>query len=466
MTPLSAAAFAQVAGGQLVAGDPARPCSRFSFDSRTLVPGEAFLAIPGPGRDGHAFLAHALQRGAGALVISHLAAAAALSPSDTPVVLVPDTVAALQRAARHVRRASAATVVAITGSAGKTTTKEAAATLLSARFRTIRNRGNFNNHIGLPISLMDLQDGAEVAVVEFGMNHAGEIRQLVEIAEPDVRVWTNVGTAHIEFFGTQDAIAAAKAEILEAATPATVVVANADDRRVVEHVAGFRGTAIMFGVEAKADVRAVRIEDRGLAGQRVEVQAPGGRVALELALPGRANLENVLAAVSVAVALGVPLAHVAERAATICPAAHRGEVQRLGRDVVVFDDSYNASPTALRRTLELIGADRTGRRRVAFLGEMLELGAASEPLHRGCGQAVAEAGVSTLVTVGGRPARALGEAAVESGLAHGAVSHVETSEEAASLVPSVVRDGDLVLVKGSRGTRMERVVDRLRVEFA
>jgi UDP-N-acetylmuramoyl-tripeptide--D-alanyl-D-alanine ligase len=314
---------------------------------------------------------------------------------------------------------------------------------------------------------MDLQDGAEVAVVELGMNHAGEIRTLVGVAEPDVRVWTNVGTAHIEYFGSQEAIAEAKAEVLELAGPDTVAVVNADDPRVMRHVAGFPGRVVTFGVDAAAaDVGVDRIEDDGLAGQRVEARTPAGPVCLDLVLAGRANLENVLAAVAVAVSMGVPPEEIEARAVAIRPAAHRGEVARLRGDVLVYDDSYNASPTALQRTLQLIGSDRSGRRRVAFLGEMLELGVRSEALHRECGGAVAQAGVAALVTVGGHSARALGEAAAESGVPRVAVRHVEASDAAAVLVPTVVQEGDLVLVKGSNSTRMTVVVERLRAEFA
>jgi UDP-N-acetylmuramoyl-tripeptide--D-alanyl-D-alanine ligase len=463
---MSAALFAEVADGRVIAGDAMRLCRRFAYDSRKLVPGEAFLAIVTDRRDGHAFLAHAIERGASALVVSDPSSAMMLPPSEIPVVLVDDAIKALQRAARYVRRMSGAKVVAITGSAGKTTTKEAAATLVSGRYRTMRNQGNYNNHIGLPLSLMELQDGAEVAVVEFGMSAASEIRTLVEVAEPDVRVWTNVGTAHIEYFETQEKIAAAKAEILERASAETVVVANADDPLVMRHVQGFRGRVTTFGVEQPADVRPLHVDDRGLEGQRAEVMTPAGPVALDLVLAGRANLENVMAAVGVALALGVPPEEIAVRAASIRPAEQRGEVIRLDRDILVYDDSYNASPTALKRTLQVIAAEKSGRRRVAFLGEMRELGAQAESLHRDCGVAVASAGIARLVTVGGTPACALGKAAVDAGLAAGVVTHVENSADAADLVPDLVRGGDLVLVKGSHSTGMDVVVDRLRAEFA
>jgi UDP-N-acetylmuramoyl-tripeptide--D-alanyl-D-alanine ligase len=463
---LTAGAIAQVAGGRVLSGDAGRACPRISRDTRTLERGDAFLAIVGPNHDGHDHLAAALSKGACALIVSNARAAESLTAADVPVVLVDDTVRALQDIARHVRQQSGAKVVAVVGSAGKTTTKEAIATLLSSKYRTLRNAGNLNNHIGLPLSLLELQQGADVAVVELGMNHAGEIRELVRIARPDVRVWTNVGTAHIEHFQTQDRIAEAKAEVLEDATPDTVAVVNASDARVMRHVRGFPGRVITFGPTAAADVHPLDVEDRGLAGQSAEVRTPAGELTIDLPLAGPANLENVLAAVAVAVTLGVSRPEIAAQAGLLRPAAHRGEVHQLSRDVLVYDDSYNSSPSALDRTLQLIAADRSGRRRVAFLGEMLELGAESVRLHRQCGEAAARAGVEQLVTVGGPPAAALRDAAIEAGMAAQAATHVATSDAASDLVGRVVRSGDLVLVKGSHGTRMLRVVERLQAEYA
>jgi UDP-N-acetylmuramoyl-tripeptide--D-alanyl-D-alanine ligase len=465
LTTLTAALFARDAGGRVVGGDGRRPWTRLSIDTRTLQAGAVYLAIKGPRFDGHAFLADALGRGAAGLVVSD---ASALPPgaAAVPVVVVGDTVQALQDVARAVRRRSAARVVAITGSAGKTTTKEAAAAIAETRFRTLRNRGNLNNHIGLPLSLLELQDGAEVAVVELGMNHAGEIRRLVEIAEPDVRVWTNVGTAHIEYFGSQAAIADAKAEILEGSRAGSVCVANADDALVMPRVGRFPGRLLTFGVDERADVRPLAVDDRGLEGLSARIATPAGELRADSPLAGRANLANVLAAVAVGVALDVPAAAMAGAIATLRPAPHRGVVLRLSHGVVVYDDCYNASPSALLTALAAIGGDRASRRRVAFLGEMLELGEASRSLHETSGEAVARAGIAALVTVGGEPARALGLAASRVGVPPSSIHHVETSEAAASLAASIVRGGDLVLVKGSRGTRMERVVDRLQVEFA
>jgi UDP-N-acetylmuramoyl-tripeptide--D-alanyl-D-alanine ligase len=406
----------------------------------------------------------AVARGAGGVVVSDRGAAAAVA-DRVPVFVVADTVAALQAIARQVRNRSGATVVAITGSAGKTTTKEAVAALLEARFRTIRNRGNLNNHIGLPLSLVELTGGAEVAVVELGMNHAGEISRLVSIAAPDVRVWTNVGTAHIQYFGTMEAIADAKAEILEGGERA-VLVANADDPLVMARARRFAGRTLTFGIEQPATVRATAIDDRGFDGVGASVATPRGTLRIESPLAGRGHLLNVLAAIAVAVHLEVPIDAMAERVRRLTPAPHRGEVRRLSESVTLVDDCYNASPSALKELLRTAAGDRVARRRVAFLGEMLELGAASDQLHRECGAEAAGAGLAALVTVGGPPARALGEAAVAAGLDRSQVAHVASSEDAAAVAPNVVRPGDLVLVKGSRGIRMERVVERLVAEYA
>src|SRR5687767_3275527 len=229
------------------------------------------------------------------------------------VIEVEDTTRALQDLARDVRRRSGATVVAITGSAGKTTTKEVIAEFLSGRFPVFRNKGNLNNHIGLPLSLLELRARPEIAVVELGMNHAGEIRTLVGVAEPDVRVWTNVGDAHLGFFESADAIAAAKAEILEHARPDDVLVANANDPRVMQHVSAFAGSVITFGIETKADVSATHVEHRGLEGMQAQVTTAAGTGALRSPLLGSGNLANVLAAIAVGTHFGVPLDEMLER---------------------------------------------------------------------------------------------------------------------------------------------------------
>jgi UDP-N-acetylmuramoyl-tripeptide--D-alanyl-D-alanine ligase len=457
---LTAREVAEAIGGRLLHGHGAQPIDRFSIDTRTLAAGDLFIALRGERFDGHQFVADALQRGAlGALV-----ADPAAWPAGAPgvAIVATDTLRALQDLARHVRRASGSKIVAVTGSAGKTTTKEVTAAFLEARHRVFRNRGNLNNHIGLPISLLELQHRPDVAVVELGMNHAGEIRLLVDIARPDVRVWINVGDAHLGFFASADAIADAKAEILDGASGDDVLVANADDDRVMGRVGRFAGRLITFGLERDADVRAQETEDRGIAGMRARVVTSAGERTLETPLLGRGNLANVLAAAAVALHFGVTLDEIVGRAAALRPAAHRGEVVRLRNGVTVIDDSYNSSPSALRRALEVVARAAGHARKAAVLGEMLELGAHSVSLHESCGAAAAEAGLSWLISVGGAPAGVLAHAARRSGMDAAAVLHVEDSGHAAEAALSRVRGGDLVLVKGSRGIGTDRVVERLK----
>jgi len=454
---------AEATGGSVVSGDPASSIGGFSIDSRHLAPGDLFFAIAGPRFDGHDFVTSVLDAGAAGVVVRR-------PPSRPPargfVVIVDDTVRALQALARSIRRQSAAAVVAVTGSIGKTTTKEAAARMLAARYRVFRTQGNLNNHIGLPLSLLELRRRPDIAVVELGMNHAGEIRTLVGIADPDVRVWTNVAEVHTEFLGSLDAVADAKAEILEGATEKTVVVANADDPLIMTRLRVFPGRVMTFGFDPRADVTAGALEERGLDGSSGVLRTPAGEAAIRIPLLGRGNVANVLAAASVATHFEVPLPAIVEQAAALTPASHRGEVLRLAGGVTVVDDSYNSNPRALRGVLEVIGREDRTARRIAVLGEMLELGVQSRALHESCGRVAAAAKLRYLVTVGGEPVRVLGESAVAAGMNAADVRHVNTSDKAADTVMDLVRPGDLVLVKGSRGIRTDVVVDRLKAEFA
>ena len=451
--------------GRLVAGDEERYVTGFSIDSRTLAAGDLFFAIVAR-RDGHDFVPAALKRRAAGVVVSKPVAIhrGAGEESESFVVEVADTTTALQDLARWVRRESAAKVVAITGSAGKTTTKDTIAEFVGTTFRVVKNTGNLNNHLGLPLSLLELRHGADVAVMELGMNHAGEIRTLVGVATPEVRVWTNVGEAHIGYFGSTAAIADAKAEILENAAGDTLLVANADDPLVMARVPAFAGRIVTFGTSERADVRGADVEDLGLAGSRARLVTPAGERSLTVPLLGRGHLMNVLCAAATALELGIDLDTIVTAAAGLKPSAKRGAVIKLPTGVTVIDDSYNSSPSALRRSLDVI-ARSWAARRIAVLGEMLELGELSTALHQDCGRAAAASKLSKLITIGGEPARAMGEAAVAAGMPRQSVVHFDSSTEAAPAVSSLVMSGDVVLVKGSRGTRTDLVVERLRTVF-
>jgi UDP-N-acetylmuramoyl-tripeptide--D-alanyl-D-alanine ligase len=447
--------------GRLVAGDEDRYVTGFSIDSRTLASGDLFFAIVAA-RDGHEFAAAASRRKAAGLVVSKPVSLD--EDSDAFVIEVADTTVALQDLARYVRRESGAKVVAITGSAGKTTTKDTIADLIGTKYRVVKNAGNLNNHLGLPLSLLELRHGADVAVMELGMNHAGEIRTLIGVATPEVRVWTNVGEAHIGHFGSADAIADAKGEILEGADAGTMLIANADDARVMARVSGFAGRVVTFGTGERANVRASDVEDLGLDGSRAALITAAGTRDMRIPLLGRGHLMNVLAATAVALELGIDLDTIVERAAGLKPSSRRGAVLRLPKGVTVIDDSYNSSPSALQRSLEVISRS-WGARRIAVLGEMLELGELSESLHRECGRAAAASKIAKLFTIGGDAARAMGDAAVDAGMSRSAVTHFETSAEAAPAIASQATSGDVILVKGSRGTRTDLVVERLTAVF-
>ena len=463
---LTAAWVAAQMDGTVMAGDVTRGFGDVSIDTRTLKPGDVYVGIRGERFDGREFAGAAIEAGAAGVIVPRgwVAGLQSRATSEAVVIEVDDTTVALQALAHGIRREAGAKVVAITGSAGKTTTKEVTSDFLEARYRVVRNRGNFNNHIGLPLSLIELRQRPEIAVVELGMNHAGEISTLVRVAEPDVRVWTNVSEAHLGFFASLDAIADAKAEIFEGAGASTLLVANADDPRITARIGAFRGRVVTFGIEGDfADVRASAVEDRGIEGISARVTTRNGAVDITTPLIGRANLANILAATAVAEEFGVPLATVATRAAHLRPAAHRGEVLRMASGVTVIDDSYNANPDATKKALGVLAGSQASRR-IAVIGEMLELGERSSELHQGVGRAAVDARVDVLVSVGGAPAKALAEAAAAAGMAAVAVHYFATSDEAATAMAALVRAGDLVLVKGSRGVKTDRVVDRLRAE--
>jgi UDP-N-acetylmuramoyl-tripeptide--D-alanyl-D-alanine ligase len=453
---------ADAVGGAIRAGDRDGEIGNIVTDTRTLQPGDFFIALRGERFDANEFVGEAFGKGAGGAIVERGSAA----PARQGLVEVPDTTRALQDLAHAVRKASGTRVVAITGSAGKTTTKEAIAEFLSGRFRVVKNKGNLNNHIGLPLSLLQLRDRPDVAVMELGMNHAGEISTLVAIAEPETRVWINVGDAHIGFFPSPDAIADAKAEILEGADATHVLVCNADDPRVMSRAAAFAGRTLTFGSAAIATVRAVDAQNLGIDGMRARVITPAGERVVQTPLLGRGNLANVLAATAVALDFDVPLDAIVAAAARLRPADRRGAVRRLRGGLVLIDDSYNSSPSALATALDVVGREPRVSRKVAVLGEMLELGEHSLALHRSSGQAAVAAGLRLLFAIGGAAARALADAAVEAGMPASAVRYAETSEAAAREIAGAVQAGDLVLVKGSRGIRTDIVADRIAAEFA
>jgi UDP-N-acetylmuramoyl-tripeptide--D-alanyl-D-alanine ligase len=438
-----------------------------SIDSRTVQPGELFIAIRGPRHDGHGFVAGALGRGAVAGVVAREAFSGYPSDIQSKLFVVDDTLAALQRlggrACEIWRRAKPGRMVgAVAGSVGKTTTKEILAALLGARFRVLKTQGNLNNEYGLPLTLLKIEDEHGAAVVELGMSHRGELAQLTKIAAPDVGIVTRVAVEHLEFFESIDEIALAERELIENLPgPGATAVLNDDDERVRGFSDVARGRVIRFGTGAGADFRAEKIEERGIEGSEFDFVWPGGRVRLGLPLIGRHNVMNAVAALAAASVWGVGAEEAKRVFPRLTPADKRGEVVRFDGDLTVINDSYNSSPTALSALVSLLAATPGHRRRIVAAGEMLELGDSSEELHRECGRAAAA--LSKIDWIFGVQGYALDfvDAAVEAGFPRERTRFFENSQEAAKFLADFVTRGDLLLLKGSRGTRMERVLEAI-----
>jgi UDP-N-acetylmuramoyl-tripeptide--D-alanyl-D-alanine ligase len=429
----------------------------YSIDSRTVRPGELFFAVKGERLDGHDFVGQALERGAVAAVIR--ADRRAYFPPRAHLIAVEDTLAALQKLAAAVRRAWGKPVVGITGSAGKTTTKEAIAHLLATRFRVHKSEGNLNNHFGLPLMLLRLEPEHEVAVIEMGMSHLGEIRELARLAQPETGVVTCVAPVHLEFFSSVAEIARAKRELIEGLPGDGTAVLNADDEHVSQFGRGFPGKVVTFGVRNPASVRAEKIELRGAQGSAFEIVAGGSREPAVLPLVGAHNVPNALAAVAVALEQGIALVEAATALGGLAPAEKRGQIVEVG-GATVINDCYNSNPKALDAMVDaLLGMP--AKRRIVIAGEMLELGPTGPELHRECGRRMAERGVDALVGVRGA-AESMAQGARQAGLR---AEFVETPEEAGEWLAREARAGDAVLLKASRGVRLERALERWRARL-
>jgi UDP-N-acetylmuramoyl-tripeptide--D-alanyl-D-alanine ligase len=420
----------------------------WSVDTRTQQPGDVYFALRGANRDGHEFVPQALAQGAAAVVVE---AGRGAGP-DGKTLRVADTLAALGELGAWARRKWGGTVIGVTGSAGKTTTKDAIAHLLEERGPVGRTVGNLNNHIGVPLSILRLPDAAPAAVLEIGMNHAGEIRALAGIARPEIGVVTNVGYAHVEFFDSIEGIAAAKRELIESLPRDGVAVLNADDARVRAFRGVHPGRSVTFGFSEEADVRAEHV---AADGEGTRFRALG--VDFETGLAGGHAVMNLLAALTVAGVLGIPPQRLRDRVASFTLGAMRGG-RFVHNGIVVWNDCYNSNPEAAERMIDVLGQTRAARR-IAVLGEMLELGRAAEALHRQVGAYAARHGVDVLIGVRGN-ARLMKEAALAEGI--GAARFFEDPVEAGAFVREMARAGDAVLFKGSRAVRMERALEEFK----
>ncbi|MGZ5178351.1 MAG: UDP-N-acetylmuramoyl-tripeptide--D-alanyl-D-alanine ligase [Burkholderiales bacterium] len=431
--------------------DPTRLAVGYSIDSRTIRNAEVFFAIKGDRFDGHDYVADVMSRCAAAAVVSSTNLARFTDKRN--LLVVDDPLIALQTLAREVRRLWGKTVIGVTGSAGKTTTKEAIAQVLATKYKVLKSEGNFNNHIGLPLQLLRIQRDTDVYVSEMGMNHAGEITELAKIAEPNMGVVTIVAPVHLEFFDSIGAIAKAKKELIAALPPGGTAILNKDDEFVRHFNDGRSGPAIYFAINTDADVRAENIVEHGASGSDFDVVAHGECVRTHLPLVGRHNIYNALAAVAVGISQDIPPKQAAEVLSQLAPSDKRGQLVEIG-GATVINDCYNSNPKALESMVDaLMGVPAD--RHIVVAGEMLELGPAGEELHRQCGRYMAQHGVSQLIGVRGL-AQSMVEAARQAGLK---AEFFSTPEEAGDWLAANAKQGDAVLLKASRGVKLEKAID-------
>jgi UDP-N-acetylmuramoyl-tripeptide--D-alanyl-D-alanine ligase len=423
----------------------------YSIDSRSIQPGELFFAVKGERMDGHDFVTQALENSAVAAVIRK--DQLARYPAKTELMPVDDTLAALQTLASAVRRLWAKPLIGVTGSTGKTTTKEAIAHVLSSRFRVLKSEGNFNNHFGLPLMLLKIEPEHDLAVIEMGMSHAGEIAALAKIAQPEIGVVTNVAPVHLEFFESIAGIARAKYELIEALPASGTAILNGDDEYVSQFGRNFRGKVVLYGLRVTADVRAENIQPRGSEGSTFDVIVGGCREQATLNLVGTHNIYNALAAVATALERGLSPSEAVAALASLAPADKRGQVVKLG-NITIINDCYNCNPKALEAMVDALAA-MPAKRRIAVVGAMLELGPTGEELHRRAGEYIAMKKIDVLLGVQG-PAQQMVEAARQAGMR---AEFVATSEEAGDWLAREARDGDVVLLKASRGVKLERALE-------
>ncbi|MBN1282180.1 MAG: UDP-N-acetylmuramoyl-tripeptide--D-alanyl-D-alanine ligase [Proteobacteria bacterium] len=436
------------------------PFSSICIDTRELARGDLFIAIKGAHFDGHDFVGDALAAGAGAVVVRR----GTSIPEGASAVFVDDTARALGDIAAWWRGRFDVPCVAVTGSNGKSTTKEMAAAIAASRGPVLKTEGNFNNLIGLPLTVFRWTGEHRTSILEIGMNAPGEIKRLTEIARPGIGLITNVTAAHLEKLHTVEAVARAKGELFEAMGGRGVACVNAEDPWVMEAAKLHRGDRLTFGMQNDCDVKFLNMESNGLDEMRLAVSMQGREHTAVLPVPGAHNVMNALSALTIGVALGVPDGEAVERLSSFAPMAMRLERTQLANGARMVNDSYNANPGSMRAAFRTVGAAKRAGRFVVALGDMLELGEQSAELHREVGRAAAEAGADPIYVLGDF-AQEVSGGALQAGLSESSLIVCDDAEQMGRLLGQELRAGDVLLVKGSRGMRMERVVDHLKQEI-
>ncbi len=450
-------------GGKLLQGREDTLFWGISTDSRTVAEGEIFIALKGSHFDGHHYALEALEKKAGGVVIEEDKIGDIRWNGYRPksVIAVRDTLHALGDIARDRRQKYRTPVVALTGSNGKTTTKEMIAACIETHFPILKTKGNLNNLIGLPLTLLNLTEKERVVILEMGMNVPGEIRRLTEIAEPDVGLITNIQKAHLEGIGSLEKVKEEKGELFRKMRRNGTILVNQDDSQVVELANEFQGQKITFGIENPADVMGKEIRIRGAEGTSFTLIFEGEVIEIVLPLLGRHFVLNALSAVAVASLFGIEVEKVKEALENFQPFPMRMEIVHLGRGPILINDAYNANPRSMELALETIAEMKGKGRAIAVLGDMLELGGFAEEAHRELGKKMRELSIDLLLALG-EEAPVLVESAIRHGLKSEKAIVVESHSEAVSILNQTIQEGDWILVKGSRRMAMEKIVEGLK----
>jgi UDP-N-acetylmuramoyl-tripeptide--D-alanyl-D-alanine ligase len=455
------------AHGTLLRGDEQQDVCGVSTDSRTVQAGNVFVALRGERFDGHRFLLDAIQRGAAGVVVSDTACLGEVAPETNEaapaVICVADTEQALQELALGHRQRFQGSVVAVTGSNGKTTVKEMTASVLQTWFSTHKTSGNLNNQIGVPLAVLSLDVMKRALVLELGMNHLGEISRLCEIARPDVGVITNIGLAHLGCLGSVEAIQQAKGELTASLDASGVAIVNADDPRALALGRQSAGRLITFGQAPHADVRGWVQESLGLGGTRCCVTLDGVTHDARLHVPGAHQMMNALAAAAVGMAFEVPVERIVWGLQRYRGVHGRLAVRRGQEDVWLIDDTYNANPQSMQVALRFLAGVPGAGRHIAVLGDMLELGEGGPALHREVGSIVSDTNVHTLIALG-PAADYIARGAHQAGMENRRIHHTNSQQEVLSLLAELVQPHDVILLKGSRGMAMEHLVEALMAD--
>jgi UDP-N-acetylmuramoyl-tripeptide--D-alanyl-D-alanine ligase len=447
--------------GKLVWGEKGHEFSGINIDSRAVKPGQLFIALKGDRFDGHDFISQALEAGASGAILS---TSCHLRVKNKVLIQVEDTLTALQEIARAHRSRFNIPVIAITGSNGKTTTKEMAACILAHQFRLLTNEGNLNNHIGVPLTLLRLESMHQVAVIEMGINRRGELRRLCQIAQPQAGLITNIGPTHLEFLGDVEGVARAKAELLEALTPEGVAILNVDDEYFQYLATKVKGGLMTFSLRSQADVMASAVvlhPDRGPTFRlKIRMGSKTGEVDVTLSVVGRHNIYNALGAAAIGVYMGIDLDVIRQGLEDFKPVSMRSQLLEL-KEFWVLNDAYNANPASMRSALETLSGLGPSGQKIAVLGDMLELGGPGEVAHREVGREVARAGIRYLITMGPL-AEQIAEGALSAGMDESRIIRCQGPEDAGQAILRVARSGDYILIKGSRKMKMERILEFIK----